>query len=132
MATKRTPIGEVPADTGVTPETSLKNSQAIADERKAKFDKMMRDKGNKQELVKITPSPMYRPFFGNNMPITINGVAIFIPMDGQTYEVPKIFADEFNRRVMMIDEQERTRKGMSNVSNNHERYAGERNIIRKV
>ena len=124
MATRK-PVGEITADA----EESLQNSQRAADAAKAKFDKSIKQE---KEMVKITPSPMYRPYFGNVMPITINGVAIFIPMDGQTYEIPKVFADEFQRRVMMIDEQERMRKGMANVSNNHERYAGERNLVRKV
>ena len=38
-------------------------------------------------------SPMYRPYLGNVADITINGVSIFFPVDGNTYEVPRSFAD---------------------------------------
>ena len=30
-------------------------------------------------------SPMYRPYLGNVADITINGVTIFFPVDGNTY-----------------------------------------------
>lgn len=82
--------------------------------------------------VPVQGSPMYRPYFGNNMPIIINGIAIYVPLDGQQYEIPESFAAVFLDRISRIDEQINMRKRMSAVSENIEAYAGERDLIQKV
>lgn len=86
----------------------------------------------KEKKVSVQGSPMYRPFFGNNMPIIINGVAIYVPLDGQAYEIPETFAAVFQERIARIDEQERRRKAMANVQNNMESYAGEKDLIKRA
>ena len=75
---------------------------------------------------------MYRPYFGNNMPIIINGVAIYVPLDGQLYEIPESFAAVFLDRISRVDEQIRVRKQMASVSENSESYAGEKSLIRRA
>lgn len=85
-----------------------------------------------EEKVRVVGSPMYRPYFGNVMNLTINGIAIYVPLDGQAYEIPKTFADLFNSRIADIDEMQRVRDRMANVANNHERYAGELDLIHVV
>ncbi len=82
--------------------------------------------------VPVQGSPMYRPYFGNNMPIIINGIAIYVPLDGQQYEIPESFAAVFMDRISRIDEQINMRKRMSAISDNIESYAGERDLIKKV
>lgn len=57
----------------------------------------------KEKKVKVTGSPMYRPYFGNNMPIQVNGIMVYVPLDGRTYEIPKTFADVFKNRISRID-----------------------------
>jgi hypothetical protein len=87
-------------------------------------------KGEKK--VPVQGSPMYRPYFGNNMPIILNGIAIYVPLDGQQYEIPESFAAIFLDRISRIDEQINMRKQMAAISDNIESYAGERNLIQKV
>ena len=82
--------------------------------------------------VAVQGSPMYRPYFGNNMPIIINGVAIYVPLDGQQYEIPESFAAVFLDRISRVDEQIRVRKQMASVSENSESYAGEKSLIRRA
>jgi len=82
--------------------------------------------------VPVQGSPMYRPYFGNNMPIILNGIAVYVPLDGQQYEVPESFAAIFFDRITRIDEQINMRKQMAAISDNVEAYAGERNLIQKV
>ena len=53
--------------------------------------------------VSVQGSPMYRPYFGNNMPIQVNGIMVYVPLDGRTYEIPKTFADVFKNRISRID-----------------------------
>lgn len=79
--------------------------------------------------VSVQGSPMYRPYFGNNMPIIINGVAVYVPLDGQQYQIPESFAAVFSERISRIDEQIRIRNQMADVSNNVESYAGEKTLI---
>jgi hypothetical protein len=81
--------------------------------------------------VSVQGSPMYRPYFGNNMPIIINGVAVYVPLDGQQYQIPESFAAVFSERISRIDEQIRIRNQMADVSNNVESYAGEKALISK-
>ena len=85
-----------------------------------------------EEKVAVQGSPMYRPYFGNNMPIIINGVAIYVPLDGQQYEIPESFAAVFLDRISRVDEQIRVRKQMASVSENSESYAGEKSLIRRA
>ena len=85
-----------------------------------------------EKKVAVQGSPMYRPYFGNNMPIIINGVAIYVPLDGQQYEIPVSFAAVFLDRISRVDEQIRVRKQMASVSENSESYAGEKSLIRRA
>lgn len=85
-----------------------------------------------EKKVAVQGSPMYRPYFGNNMPIILNGIAVYVPLDGQQYEIPESFAAIFFDRISRIDEQINMRKQMSAISDNIEAYAGERNLIQKV
>ena len=85
-----------------------------------------------EKKVAVQGSPMYRPYFGNNMPIIINGVAIYVPLDGQQYEIPESFAAVFLDRISRVDEQIRVRKQMASVSENSESHAGEKSLIRRA
>ena len=95
-------------------------------------NKRLVDYYRNEKKVPVQGSPMYRPYFGNNMPIIINGIAIFVPLDGQQYEIPESFAAIFFDRISRIDEQINMRKRMAAISDNVEAYAGERNLIQKV
>lgn len=85
-----------------------------------------------EKKIPVQGSPMYRPYFGNNMPIILNGIAIYVPLDGQQYEIPESFAAIFFDRISRIDEQINMRKRMAAISDNIEAYAGERDLIQKV
>ena len=95
-------------------------------------NKRLVDYYKNEEKVPVQGSPMYRPYFGNNMPIILNGIAVYVPLDGQQYEVPESFAAIFFDRITRIDEQINMRKQMAAISDNVEAYAGERNLIQKV
>ena len=95
-------------------------------------NKRLVDHYKNEKKIPVQGSPMYRPYFGNNMPIILNGIAIFVPLDGQQYEIPESFAAIFFDRISRIDEQINMRKRMAAISDNIEAYAGERNLIQKV
>ena len=85
-----------------------------------------------EDKVTVTGSPFYRPYFGNNMPIIINGIAIHVPLDGQQYEIPDSFAAIFHERIKKIDAQRQIEQRLGNVTANLESYAGEKNLINPV
>lgn len=83
------------------------------------------EKFRKEEKVPVSISPLYKPYFGKVMTVSINGISCAVPVDGKTYKVPKSFAEEVNVRKFRQDElMEKTRK-MSDVQNNFETSPGE-------
>ena len=82
-----------------------------------------------QELVPVSVSPLYRPYFGRTMPVTINGASVYIPCDGKTYKVPKVFADEIKVRISNQDDLFAKKRRLSDVSNNFESSPGELRIF---
>jgi hypothetical protein len=97
---------------------------------------MDKAKARKQELyqiyknekkVPVQISPFYAPYFSKNQPVSINGISIYVPSDGKTYQVPKPFADVINRRIQRIDALIQKQGAMSSFI--EERYAGEAELI---
>ena len=84
------------------------------------------------EKVRVQISPMYVPYLGENVGVRINGYPIYIPADGQGYEVPKPYANALNDMITRIDDTIRHSEQMSNVQQNVESYAGERSFIRRA
>lgn len=133
MATKKTKTAVSIDDSTPVVDTAALNS-ALETKVMARKNTNSRlvEHYKKEKKVPVQGSPMYRPYFGNNMPIIINGIAIFVPLDGQQYEIPESFAAIFFDRITRIDEQINMRKQMAAISDNVEAYAGERNLISKV
>ena len=59
----------------------------------------------KEEQVEVSGSPFYQPYFGGSMPIMLNGVMVYVPLDGRPYKIPTSFADIFNERIKRVDAQ---------------------------
>ena len=78
-----------------------------------------------EKKVPMYLAPLYRPYFGNNMRVMINGVSIFFPVDGKTYEIPESFAIEIARRRVAIDEIVSKQGKMANIAENVESNPGE-------
>lgn len=87
---------------------------------------------NTEERVIVMGSPAYQKFFGRTMAISINGVAIFVPLDGQQYKIPKTYAEVFMTRLADVDETIRLRKSLANIQQNNEAYAGERGLVMRA
>jgi hypothetical protein len=105
----------------------------------AELNKMIRDEhlkvqARKKELLEIYRneekvavhiSPMYRPHFGNVLILTINGITIGVPVDGNAYKVPKTFAEHVSARVAKIDAIIKKTNKMADVKSNFESSPGE-------
>ena len=62
------------------------------------------DKVRNEPKVSISVAPQYAAEFSRNMRVVINGVSIFIPIDGREYMVPETFAAEIKRRVNKVNQ----------------------------
>ena len=79
--------------------------------------------------VPIYLSPMYRPYFGKNMRVMIQGISIYMPVDGSTHQLPQSFADEVTRRRMCVDAMLTKQGRMSDIQSNYERAPGELSLF---
>lgn len=83
-----------------------------------------------EEKVRVQGSPFYRAYFGNVMPIQVNGIGIYVPMDGKTYEIPKTFASVFKERIARVDALIQKQGAMADYI--EESFAGEISLINEV
>lgn len=89
--------------------------------RKKELLKIYRD----EEKVSVHISPMYRPYFGNVMIMTVNGITIAVPVDGTVHNVPKTFAEHIAARIAKTDAIIKKTDNMANITNNFEHNPGE-------
>lgn len=76
------------------------------------------EKVRSEKKVPISVAPQYAAEFSNNMRVTINGISIFIPIDGKQYMVPETFAAEIQRRVYKVNQKLNRFKRKDNTTNN--------------
>jgi hypothetical protein len=62
------------------------------------------EKVRSEPRVPISVAPQYASEFSRNMRVVINGVSIFIPIDGKEYMVPETFAAEIKRRIHKVNQ----------------------------
>jgi len=99
----------------------------LRDMQKAQTDLVYTYK--KQEKVEIRIAPQYRAHFGKIMPVVLNGIPIYIPIDGKSYKIPKSYAMEVQSRIRKVDDQFTRQERLANIRTNSERYIGERDLI---
>ena len=78
-----------------------------------------------EEKVTVAVSPLYRPYFGNVMKVSINGISIYMPIDNTPHKIPKTFADEIYSRINAVDAIMKKQDRMANISANIETTPGE-------
>ena len=108
-------------------EITASSNKAVAEGEKER--KMLARSMRQQEKVAVSISPLYRPYFGRTMPVTINGASVYVPCDGKTYMVPKVFADEIAVRISNQDDLIAKKRRLGDVSNNFETSPGELQIF---
>lgn len=91
--------------------------------------KEMLKKYKKEPTVQVFLSPLYKPYLGNVMAVSVNGISVYIKVDGSVHEIPKTFADIVNERRIYLDSIISKSSQMSNVSENLETTPGELPLI---
>ena len=71
----------------------------------------------------VSLSPQYQPYFGKVARISLNGISIFIPCNGRTYDIPESFAAEIRGKIYRTDQSLQRQNKASEIK--FERYAGE-------
>lgn len=78
-----------------------------------------------EKKMPVSIAPLYKPYFGESMVVSVNDISIVIPCDGKTYQVNKTHAEAALSRIakvnLMID---RTNK-MKDIPSNAESTPGE-------
>jgi hypothetical protein len=118
----------------VAPATPVEEKEVVyvtADQKMVQDNReIARAAARRKELIKYYKdekkvityvSPMYRPYFGNVMTVTINGISIRFPVDGSKQEIPATFADEIERRRRNIDNIEKKQKRMASIKENEDK-----------
>ena len=73
----------------------------------------------------VTISPFYAPYLGRVVRVSVNGIIVDIPADGQTYKINKTHADHVIAKIKRIDAMIARQKRAGDVSNNFEHAPGE-------
>lgn len=111
-----------------------RGDKSMAEITAAANQEMQHAEGRRKKLVQefqgepkvpMYLSPMYRPYFGRIMQVSINGITIAFPVDGSTQMIPQTFADEIASRRIAVDEILNKQSRMANITANHESTPGE-------
>lgn len=78
-----------------------------------------------EKKVPVTLSPFYAPYLGRVVRVSVNGIVVDIPADGQTYMINKTHADHVISKIKRIDAMIARQKRAGDVSNNFEYAPGE-------
>lgn len=107
-----------------TTETASKKVQEASKGTEQKIKKLSKTY-KEMEKETVVVSPMYRAYFGNSLHVAINTKTIYIPCDGTSYLVPKIFADRAREMITKVDEFILKKGRLGNISANVESTPGE-------
>lgn len=108
---------------GVTPSDKVAENQKILQAEAVR--RALVKEYRAEEQVPMYLSPMYKPYFGNVMRVSINGISIFFKVDGSTQMIPQTFADEIDDRRRKIDAILQKQNQMSDIQANGETSPGE-------
>lgn len=79
----------------------------------------------REPKVRVSVSPMYKPYYGSSVMVSIQGIAVYVPANGKTYSIPKSFAGALYESIAAIDAQIQKTTRMSQVQENFETSVGE-------
>ena len=81
-------------------------------------------KFQEEPKVQVSVSPLYKPYYGSTVLVSIQGISLYVPANGKTYSIPKSFAGVMYDSIASIDARIQKTQRMSNVTENFETSAG--------
>lgn len=109
---------------GATVDTVEANAARAYNNLEAKRKSLVTTYRN-EEKRPVTISPFYAPYLGKVVRVSVNGIVVDIPADGQTYKINKTHADHITAKIKRIDAMIARQKRAGDVSNNFEYAPGE-------
>lgn len=73
----------------------------------------------------VTLQPAYAARLGSRARIAVNGIAVYIPCNGETYNINETHANEAMAKVRKINKLELKQQQLSKISRNFESTPGE-------
>lgn len=135
MAKIETTLDEALKDASKATRSSAKTGNATVDTVEAhaarQYNELERKRKSlvniyrNEDKVPITISPFYAPYLGRVVRVSVNGIIVDIPADGQTYNINKTHADHITAKIKRIDAMIARQKRAGDVSNNFEHSPGE-------
>lgn len=115
-------LEDAPVAMDSAPEVNLtgdiaRKANAELTKAQAKVQENMRDL-KKSALVEVSMAPMYRPYFGNIMTVTLNNLSIYLPLDGRGYKIPRPYAAIVHARRRAVDDHVMRMERMADVQKN--------------
>jgi hypothetical protein len=77
-----------------------------------------------EELIPVSISPFYRGHLGSNLCLSLNGIPVYVRVNGQTHYIPKSYADLLAQKLKRVDIQTLRQGMMSETSINLEQSPG--------
>lgn len=102
-------------------ETTPKDTIQKAELRRRALLKVYKD----EKKYPVNVSPLYKPYFGNAMTVSVNGITVVVPCDGKTYNLSETFANEVLERVAKVNAILEKANKLQNVGANFETTPGE-------
>lgn len=78
----------------------------------------------KEKKVAVSIPAPYKPYFGSTAMISVNGVSVYIPVDGRSYYVNETHAAEIFETLQNINAGTEQRAALANVQQNKEEAPG--------
>jgi hypothetical protein len=104
-------------------DAKVKSDQAVkARTSKSRLSVLAREYAQEPKKP-VSLAPFYAAYLGKVVRVSLNGISVFIPCNGRTYEVPESFAAELKGRVYRVNQSLNKQKKASDIK--FERYAGE-------
>ena len=113
----------VDKETPIAQQTTHEDAKTMSELDKKQRNLAQRYKAEDKINVRVAPS--YAKYFGRMMRVSINGISVTIPCNGQSVAVPKTFATEIERRMAAMDNYENKQQRMANIQNNFESSPGQ-------
>lgn len=78
-----------------------------------------------EDKVPVSIAPFYAPYLGNVVRVSVNGIVVDVPADGNTYKVNYTHANEIIRKMKRINDMRSRQNRLGDVANNFEHTPGE-------
>lgn len=108
---------EVP-ETGTAPSVEFQKTVEINQRDKQRQKLGLKYKN--EAMVPVNIAPFYKPYFGSQAMVSVNGISVYVPCDGRVHNIPATHAGVLIDSMDQINKNIERNNRMSNVQKNVE------------